>query len=227
MLQQKTKAEEENKLVLSYLSLRKAVGFLGITFPIILIVGAIAFGACKGVQDSISDYHNTNMRDVFVGILCAISFFLFTYSGYNKTDFWMAKLCGVLGFMVAIFPDGLDNNECTIYVKQIIPAWMEKVHLFSAGAFFLVLAYFSIFLFTKSDVPVALQTPQKKKRNLIYRICGYIMVGCIILLLLYFEIPGLKEQFEKYSPVLILEIIALWAFGFSWVVKGEVILKDE
>jgi hypothetical protein len=222
-----TNQEKENKLVLSYLTLRSAVGFLGISFPIILILGAIAFGACKGVQDSISDYHNTNMRDVFVGILCAMSLFLFAYAGYDKVDFWMAKLCGVLGFMVAIFPDGLDDNECTIYVKQIIPDWMEKVHLYSAGAFFLVLAYFSIFLFTKSNKNIAAQTAQKKKRNLIYKICGYIMVACIVILLLYFQIPGLKEKFEQYSPVLILEIVALWAFGFSWIVKGERIFKDK
>ncbi|MDO8998427.1 MAG: hypothetical protein Q7W45_01585 [Bacteroidota bacterium] len=217
----------KNSYALSYLALRKIVGFLGITFPIILILGAIAFGACKGVQASISDYHNTSMRDVFTGILCAMSLFLFAYAGYDKLDFWMAKLCGILGFMVAIFPDGLDDNECTIYVNQIIPPWMEKVHLYSAGAFFLVLAYFSIFLFTKSNKATAAQTAQKKKRNLIYKICGYIMVVCIVILLLYFQIPGLKEKFEKYSPVLFLEIIALWAFGFSWLVKGETILKDK
>ena len=116
----KTQKEEDNNLVLSYLNLRKAVGFLGISFPIVLIIGAILFGACSGVQDSISDYHNTNMRDVFVGILSAIALFLFAYSGYDRLDFWMAKAAGLFGFMVAIFPDALDDNECTIYVKQII-----------------------------------------------------------------------------------------------------------
>lgn len=214
---------DNNGLVISYLNLRKAVGFLGITFPIILIVGAILFGACTGFQDSISDYHNTNMRDVFVGILSAIALFLFAYSGYDRLDFWMAKAAGLFGFMVAIFPDALDDNECTIYVKQIIPEWMKTVHFISAALFFLVLAYFSIFLFTKSKGEM---TPEKKRRNMIYKICGFTIITCIVLLALYFFVPALKTL-EPYKPVLILEIIALWAFGFSWIVKGEFILKDK
>ena len=220
----KTQSEEDNNLVLSYLNLRKAVGFLGISFPFVLIIGAMLFGACTGVQDSISDYNNTNMRDVFVGILSAIALFLFAYSGYNDLDFWMAKAAGLFGFMVAIFPDALDDNECTIYVKQIIPDWMATVHFIYAALFFLVLAYFCIFLFTKSKGEM---TPEKKKRNTIYRVCGYTIIACLFLLALYFFISALKELLEDYKPVLILEIIALWAFGFSWIVKGEFILKDK
>jgi hypothetical protein len=220
----KTKSEEDNNLVLSYLALRKAVGFLGISFPIVLIIGSILFGACTGFQESISDYHNTNMRDVFVGILSAIALFLFAYSGYDDLDFWMAKAAGLFGFMVAIFPDALDDNECTIYVKQLIPDWMETVHFISAALFFLVLAYFCIVLFTKSKGEM---TPEKKKRNIIYRVCGYTIITCLVLLALYFFTPALKELLEDYKPVLILEIVALWAFGFSWVVKGEFILADK
>jgi hypothetical protein len=223
-----TKKEDNNNLVLSYLSLRQAVGFLGIGLPIILILGTILFGDCKGLQNSISDYHNTNMRDVFVGILCAIALFLFAYSGYDKLDFWMAKAAGILGFMVAIFPDGVDlKNACTIITNQQIPAWIATVHFISAASFLLILAYFSIFLFTKSSQPKSEQTPEKKKRNLIFKICGYIIITSLILSALYFLIPSLDKNFGRFSPILLLETLALWAFGFSWLVKGEFILKDK
>ena len=216
---------KNNNLVIYYLDLRKAVGFLGIGLPIILIVGAILFGDCQGLQDSISDYHNTNMRDVFVGILCSIALFLFAYTGYDTLDYWMAKAAGVLGFMIAIFPDSLDlDNPCTIIVEQNIPTWMATVHFISATLFLLVLAYFSIFLFTKSD---GVMTPEKKKRNTIYRICGFIIIACLIILALYFATAKLKTVFGGYSPVLIFETIAFWAFGFSWIVKGEFMLKDK
>jgi len=215
-----------NPYVLSYLALRKIVGFLGITFPVILILGAIAFGACNGFQVSISDYHNTNMRDVFVGLLSAMALFLFMYVAYDDMkDKIAAKVAGITGFMVAIFPDSLDTNECTIYVKQNIPAWMATVHFISAAIFFLTLAYFSIFLFTKSNQLKKDQTPAKQKRNVIYKICGYIMITCIVFILLYFKVPVIKAGFPHYT-VLLLETIALSAFGFSWIVKGEAILKD-
>ena len=221
-----TKKEDNNNLVLSYLALRKAVGFLGIALPIVIILGAILIGDCSGLQASISDYHNTAMRDVFVGILCAIALFLFAYSGYDKLDFWMAKAAGLLGFFVAIFPDDPDaTNTCTIKCLQNIPTWMSTFHFISAVTFLLILAYFSIFLFTKTGgKPI---TPEKKKRNIIYRICGYTIITCLVILALYFAIPALKEKFSAYSPVLIFETLALWAFGFSWVVKGEFILKDN
>jgi hypothetical protein len=217
--------KKNNKLLISYLDLRKAVGFLGISLPIILIAGAILFGDCKGLQDSISDYHNTNMRDVFVGILCSIALFLFAYVGYDTLDYWMAKAAGVFGFMIAIFPDSLDlDNSCTIISNENIPTWMSVVHIISAALFLLILAYFSIFLFTKSD---GAMTSQKQKRNVIYRVCGYIILGCLVVLALYFAIAKLKTVFGGYSIVLIFETIAFWAFGFSWIVKGEFILKDK
>ena len=136
----------------------------------------------------------------------------------------MAKSAGILGFFVALFPDDPDmKNPCTIQCMQNIPFWMSTVHFISAAVFLLILAYFSIFLFTKTGgKPI---TPEKKRRNL-YRICGYTIIACLVLLAIYFLL-GLQDELGKYSPVLIFEALALWAFGFSWVVKGEFILKDH
>lgn len=54
------------------------------------------------------------------------------------------------------------------------------------------------------------------------------MLACIALIGIYFlwlekGIPSL----QFFRPVFCLETIALWAFGTSWIVKGEIILKDK
>lgn len=104
---------------------------------------------------------------------------------------------------------------------------METVHFISAACFFLILAYFSIVLFTKTDPDKKEKpTPEKIKRNIWYKACGYTMLLCILLILLYFKVPGLKQMFPLYT-VLVLESVALWAFGISWVIKGETFLKDK
>ena len=127
------------------------------------------------------------------------------------------------------FPTAIASpfSECNIHciVPTIIDnSFSAHVHLISASLFFLVLAYFALFLFTKSTGNL---TPQKKKRNRIYKTCGYIMLACILLLFLYFAIPCLGTRLENYKPVIFLETIALWAFGISWLIKGEFLLKDK
>jgi putative copper export protein len=65
-------------------------------------------------------------------------------------------------------------------------------------------------------------------RNRIYRICGAAMAVCIVLMALYFILPGsIGGPLSRYNAVFWLETIAIVSFGISWLVKGEAILKDE
>ncbi len=102
--------------------------------------------------------------------------------------------------------------------------------MFAAG-FFLTLAYFSIRLFTKSDRK---KTRQKRQRNCVYRTCGYVMLLAMALIALEFLIQKLEllpeatlRAIEGLDPRFWLESIATVAFGVSWSVKGEAILRDE
>ena len=65
--------------IISYYTMRRAIGILGITFPLILLAGSSLFGECREVQLSISAYYHTNMRNTFVGFNCAVALFLFAY----------------------------------------------------------------------------------------------------------------------------------------------------
>lgn len=223
--------EKENKLVLSYLTVRKIIGILGILFPVILVLGSILLGQCKEIQLSISNYYHTNMRDVFVGYVCTLSIFLLSYKGYDLTDRIVSALAGIFGLIVALFPTSLkinpDNSvmDCNIWCNVETHTWIGQLHLISAGLFILSLCYFSLLLFTKGE---STPTPQKIIRNKIYKICGYIMLGCIILLIVFFLLPdNLYQSLVIYKPVFWLETIAFIAFGFSWLVKGEFLFSDE
>lgn len=224
--------EKENKLVLSYLTVRKIIGILGILFPLILVLGSLIFGQCKHIQLSISNYYHTNMRDVFVGYVCTLSIFLLSYKGYDLTDRIVSALAGIFGLTVALMPTNLkinpiDNSipQCNIWCDVQRYEIIGTIHLIAAGLFILALCYFSLFLFTKGETS---PTPEKIKRNKVYKICGYIMLTCVILLIIFFALPAtIYNSLVIYKPTFWLETIAFVAFGFSWLVKGETLLKDK
>jgi hypothetical protein len=53
------------------------------------------------------------------------------------------------------------------------------------------------------------------------------MAACILLTFVFFLVPPVYAALAPYSPVYWLEAIAIIAFGASWLVKGEAILKDD
>jgi uncharacterized membrane protein YobD (UPF0266 family) len=90
------------------------------------------------------------------------------------------------------------------------------------AVFLLTLAYFSLFLFTKTDQKQP--TTEKVKRNQVYRVSGYTIVIAIVLIPVQAFLP---LDVSAYNPVFWLESIAVVAFGVSWLVKGEMILQDQ
>ncbi len=66
----------------------------------------------------------------------------------------------------------------------------------------------------------------KNTRNRVYRICGVAMLVCIGLIPIYYAFSQ-DSGLAKYKPVFWFESLALWAFGISWITKGEVLWKDR
>lgn len=214
----------ERPEVISYLNLRKTVGVLGILLPLIMIAGSFIFGACEEVQNSISAYYHTNMRNVFVGTISAIALFLFVYKGYNRKDGITGTLGGIFALCVAFFPTSVSEPFTNCIPGQIDTGIIHIVHFVSAGLFFLVLAWFSLFLFTKKQAPV---TKRKLLRNKLYYGLGTGILVCLALIIMYYLF--LEDRYiklQKYDPVFWLETLAMWCFGTSWLIKGETILRD-
>jgi drug/metabolite transporter (DMT)-like permease len=216
-----TSPDNASFLVLSYLSLRKAIGLLGACLPFVLAIGLFVLYR-KGLQGSISGYYHTEMRDVFVGTLCAIGVFLLSYRGYESKDRIAGNLACVFAIGTALFPTAPDVMNPT-HMDNVKGA----IHFISAALFLLTLAYFSLRLFTKTD-PKLIPTPRKTNRNRIYLVCGYTIVAAIALIAIYKVLPNdIEMRLAELKPVFWLESIAVVAFGISWLTKGEAILKDQ
>jgi hypothetical protein len=210
----------EQDLVFSYLTLRKAIGWLGISLPFTVSLGAFLFFQTK-LQGSISGYYHTGTRDVFVGTLWAIGFFLLSYKGYEPIDNLVGNLACIFAVGITLFPTRPEINPAAG------SKWISGLHFTFAALFFLTLIYFSLFLFTKTD-PTKPPTERKLQRNKVYKTCGYVMAGCIALIAIYSFLPeSITAPLKSVNLIFWLETIAVLAFGVSWLTKGEAILKDE
>jgi hypothetical protein len=205
-----TRTDSDGQVIVSYLTLRRVVGVLGVALPVVLALWGFVLCQSLEIQHSISDYYGLRTRDAFVGILFTIAWFLFTYKGYERKDNIAGNLACFFALGVALFPNSGSD-------------WEKAVHFVSAVALFLVLSYFSLFLFTKSSVA---PTPQKRMRNRIYKACGLVMLICIALIGLYYWLLA-DTPVSRLTPVFWLESLALWSFGLSWFVKGETLLRDK
>ncbi len=98
------------------------------------------------------------------------------------------------------------------------------VHLVCATVYFLTLAYFAFFIFTRTD-PERSPTSRKLLRNRVYRVCGVVVVGCLI----GAGITGMvfDDELGRLHPVFWFETLAGLAFGAAWLIKGETLLRDR
>ncbi|MFD6072769.1 DUF998 domain-containing protein, partial [Amycolatopsis lurida] len=164
----------------------------------------------------ISGYYYSGMRDVWVGVMCAIGVFLLSYRGYGRVDDIAGNIAAVAAVGVALFPTTPANGDRTDEIAGLL-------HLGFAAVFFLTLAFFCIVLFTKSDkeIPGA----RKPARNQLYVASGVIMLVCLALIVLC----GLvfDEQTKDLYPALWLESVAILAFGVAWLTKGGTLLPDK
>ena len=216
--------KRNRSIVLSYLQLRKLIGFLGVLLPFVCIAGSFRFAHLE-MQNSISMYYYSNMRDVFVGILTCISLFLITYQGYEPVDNVVTNITGIMGAGIALFPCGNPAWSDPVGIFMLPNSTTNWFHLSSAAIFFILLAINSIWLFTKSDKPVRKHS-RKYYRNIVYRTCGIVILGCMGALIPVMIFCSADFMNQTYI-ILVIEIIMLFAFGASWLVKGGSLLKDE
>jgi hypothetical protein len=203
-------------LVHSYLYLRRAIGLIGIALPPVLILGKLWWGT-GGLQNSISGYYYSNMRDWLVGGLWAVGVFLLFYGGHRMFDDWIGNLAGLAAIGVALVPTSPSGGP---NVSQTDDSTLAVWHVGFSAVFFTCLAVYCLFIFTRNDN----ETPNavnKDKRNIVYIVCGIAIVVCMAAILIigaWFD-----EETKSWHPVLWLESAAVWAFGIAWLTKGKTI----
>lgn len=205
--------------MINTIRLRCTIGWLGMLLPWIVLILSLAYG--YGFPDSISaTYYIPTCITPFMIILGSAGLLLFSYKGYDKQDDIICSIAGVFALGICLFScatKGLIERfpELAALTKvgtfQVVP-WISGVlHNVSAVGFFGLLAYNSLFLFTKSG---DIMTDNKKKRNIIFRVCG---IGMIVSLSMMVPITFL----DWWGGVWVVETIALAFFGISWLTKAD------
>jgi len=170
-----------------------------------------------------------------------------TKESRNELVFSYLTLRNLIGFggmllplILAFVPTKMDclllKSECTNCILSVHTnnggvfktlagtGW----HFAFAATFLFSLAIMSIFFFTKSDEDKNHKKPdgkttQKGKRNRVFVICGIIIIASLVVLGVYF-ISGI--DLKPFPTVYAFETVAVEAFGFSWLVKGQTLWPD-
>lgn len=209
---------DDNAIHVSHDTLRLGIGVLGVTLPLLLVLGAWGF------QTSISDYYYTNMRDYFEGVLFFLAFFLFAYRPYGQDgwkDNWITNIAGASALLLALFPTNnatLHHLAENLVLKFVSPEWSGNLHNAGSGGLFVCFAVLSLFFFTKGK-PGEKKSPKKLLRNAIYIVCGLGIAGCIGFIG-WGAATAPDQQARDLLNIFWPEASALVLFGFSWLVKG-------
>jgi hypothetical protein len=191
--------------------LRCFIGWLGMALPLIVLGLSLAFG--YPFPDSISaTYFVPTCIAPFMIILGAAGILLMNYEGYDKVDDTLNTIAGICGLGVCLFPCAA-TVEPFIGTFSLPASTSDTLHMICALSFFGILAYNSLFQFTKG---VGEPTANKKKRNIIFRVCGIGMIASFILMpLASFGVIVIPHV------IWVIETIALLFFGISWLTKAD------
>ena len=203
---------------LMYKRIRNVCGFLGMILPWLALFSAgIAEHPSEKWWYSISATYYQS--PALAAIFTSASIVLMCYDGYTFIDNLVTTISGVFGLGIVLFPCSVGwlNSMDKVGFFQIPMYYSSKIHCFCAAVFFVLLAFNSFFLFTKTDNPIIMGN-KKKLRNKVYRLCG---VGMLVFMV--WQIVTTKVSFFSGWWTMINEIFMLQFFGFSWLVKGGAI----
>ena len=224
--------------VVSYLTLRKTIGWLGMLLPFLLLLGnallnnsglftnewfvqlhdSYSYENEGSFKSSVSHYYYTTVGEIFTGTLAAVALFMICYTGHPKrpqdkglSDNAMTNLAGIFALGVIAFPttSGLMKDNLRSFISSSIIGW---IHYGFAASFFIVLACMSMVNFRRAQNPDAFGQGDDDP---FFLRCGLIMIACLML------VPILSSANIYSHSTFILEAIALVAFGLSWLKKGK------
>ena len=111
--------ESKPTRVINHKTMRQIIGLIAFQLPLAVLL-------FSGQQElsSISISYWTDARDIFVGSLVAVAFFLFAYNGTGDCrrdiEYWFSKVACLAAIIVAFFPTaGVENCETCNPAKWI------------------------------------------------------------------------------------------------------------
>ncbi len=215
---------QNKEFVVSYLTLRQMIGWIGLLMPITVRLGALIFEGIR-TTDSISAYYYTGMRDVFVSTLVLVGVLLTCYRTPAWRDNAVAIVAGIAAIGIGLFP--VDPKFATEILQRYPEMGQAKCYInrgflgyhFLFVIMFFALSFYLVYFRFDAFTP-RIPTQQKLMRNKIYKVCGAFMLAA-------FSAIGILAITNKGASIFWPEAVAVAAFAVAWLVKGQTILKDR
>lgn len=214
--------------------------------------------APRGGQIPVEGYKGHHPRDIWLARLAGLCAFGVAFSptgGTGCEDFAGSAirtfLIGTQGGDIVGLPEALRIPDLPLDQQPAVAGiarfdlWhalkfenfvFGAIHYASAAVMFAILAYYSLVVFTRNqkagpEDAEPVRFTRKWWRNLIYRACGAVIIGCLVALAVQFALlpEGLKTVWNAANGTFWVEALALFAFGISWSVKGRIfaVLRDR
>ncbi len=207
----------------TYRRIRKAIGIIGFSLPIVLFVLSYMHVSDTKVLPSISHYYYSNFREIFVGSLCGVGLFMIMYEGYHNPNFWKndtlwTNIAGYSAIGISFFPTTREGDMLWVYtIIPIEESWVPVVHYIFGAVLFLSFAILSMGAFRIGGHRDEHARKASVNENTIYLYGGIIILICMLAAFL----------FGKFMPkawpnsTFFFEWVMLSVFGFIWLIKGR------
>jgi hypothetical protein len=187
------------------------IGLLGLSLPALLVLQWR--GKSGSVLDSLSAYYYSDVRDQFVGALCAVSLFLITYMVFEKNlDNFLSLAAGAGALIVALVPTGAPDGSTR---ASALPVWVH----FAAATVFICSLGGICYLFGYREGHRT--NREDGGRKTFWMWLHYFCAGLIAAAVLFI---ALTVRSYGYS-LLVGESGAVLAFAVSWIAKGSELAK--
>ncbi|MBE9066431.1 hypothetical protein IQ260_07175 [Leptolyngbya cf. ectocarpi LEGE 11479] len=238
-----------NHILHTYVALRWSMVGLGLILPPLLVFGGLNslwwLSEPLDVQNSLSAYYHAGpglectaleggYRDLFVGLLTAISACLIIYSGFNSLEEWLLNFAGVFLAGVAFFPTSWPETQllveiCEKTTQDFQPFQASKLfglpvslHVASAVLFFLTITAVNV-LTAMNTVKRIKNEAQKRFWEGVFKFAMWLMpifIGLVLLVRLFTGTSIIGEQL-----ILWIEWAGIWSFSLYWLLKSIEILS--
>ena len=225
-----------------------------------LLVGSLSFIALllaffySFPPDDVEGYRKHTKLDIWLAKIAGVSAFLIAFSPttgsgclYDGSEVARVFITGATG-------SEMFNNDVSDVAGKItydfwasfkrfgspenVPVILRSVHFGAAAVMFLILAYFSYFVFTRTNSSTSLKSGNRKiRRNAWYRALGIAILLAVLAIgvksaaLQWFLSPeramALEAWWNSWRLTFVFEAIALGSFGLSWMIKGRFIAAFE
>lgn len=197
---------------INYKTMRQVVGAIAL----LLAPTVYLLSGTETYLTSISAAYWTESRDVFVGSMVAVAFFLFAYNGSGSgqdAEYYVSKTASLLALCVALFPTRCVACDLPASWTTKLTQWFgiapHDLHNGAAMLLFVCLIILMWFFSCRA------KAKGKLFRTRLYQtICTLMLVGTLVIWLI-------GKHLDWAHTVLAVEVWGLTWFGIGWLIAGS------